>query len=36
MNIGPGEIMEFVNAHKWWLVVSIPLVLAIIVLKIRG
>ena len=29
-----ATIMEFIVAHKWWLAVAIPFVLAIIVIKI--
>ena len=36
MNISGSDIIDFIQQYKWWLAVGVPLVIAIIVVKIVG
>ena len=36
MDISVADIIQFVVVNKWWFIVAIPLVMAIMVIKARG
>jgi hypothetical protein len=36
MDITGSDIMAFVNEYKFWMAVAVPLVIAIVVIKILG
>jgi len=36
LGIGPEDIIQFVVDYKWWIVVLVPFVLAVMALRARG